>query len=769
MKVDIAYNEKKKGIELIFSEKLSVEQTEYLETIGFKQAFHNPLKWYVSKHPSYKQFAEDLKIALKKEAPIESVRLTPSYEPTIANIDRSNFSLVTIYYQNEDDVIAKEFVVFDPYKNVAKQIAHQFAGNEYKEAFKQLEVFPRNYKRKARTLFKAGQYIASPKSESKLNPKESNKPKENLVWVVFDSKGEIDSLQLTRDKAKEYINRRPAYCKNLMYFESMSTLQANELLENKKVGTLSKFDIDFRMELISEELNQISRVLKRHNLFEPNGQINQNHLEEIAKMDHNLFQDLLRKSEEWEQRISEWQNLGRIKYSVHLDSFSDVKNEEHISTNTPANLLVDETIKDSNNPVSNTKDWELTPLEYQQMRAMEKTGDAMILDAHDRHEHEKIVARALSEGKEVPTSVLDHYPWLIPAPLIVKTEQEDKYAYIDLVVANLHEMYAEGKRPTKGQIEKLAKELNVPNMGMMWEAAELSWLIWYKQIYQNGYSFNERLKSMVHFWDNLQPTFAYSDSSKELYKQYSTSCPISAIVAQYTCMDSAESIFEPSAGNGLLIIGAKTSKTHVNEIDQTRLASLRFQGFEKITSLNASQPFPDEMTKNYDVVVTNPPFSTWDDEKFDKELIIRKYFNNHVGLAKHIRMEHMMAGLALNCLKDTGKAAIIIMGHIYFGHDGFVAKYRPFFNWLFRHYLVDDVINLNSYKLYNKQGAVEKTMLILVGGRKNEPVGVAPTKREKPQFEEVVDSFNSLWKRVEPHVDCEIDNVIKQLEIEIAI
>ncbi len=769
MKVDLAYNEKKKGIELIFSEKLSAEQTEYLETIGFKQAFHTPLKWYVSKHPSYKQFAEDLKIALKKGAPIESVLLTPSYKPSIANIDKSKFSLVTIYYQIDDEVIAKEFVVFDPYKNVAKQIAHQFAGNEYKEAFKQLEVFPRNYKRKARTLFKAGQYIASPKSDSKLNPKESNKPKENLVWVVFDSKGEIDSLQLTRDKAKEYINRRPAYCKNLMYFETMSMLQANELLENKKVGTLSKFDIDFRMELISEELNQISRVLKRHNLFEPNGQINQNHLEEIAKMDHNLFQDLLRKSEEWEQRISEWQNLGRIKYSVHLDSFSDVKNEEHISTNTPANLMVDETVKDSNNPVSNTKDWELTPLEYQQMRAMEKTGDAMILDAHDRHEHEKIVEQALSEEKEVPTSVLDHYPWLIPEPLIVKTQQEDKYAYIDLVVANLHEMYADGKRPTKGQIEKLAKELYVPNMGMMWEAAELSWLIWYKQIYQNGYSFNERLKSMVHFWDNLQPTFAYSDSSKELYKQYSTSCPISAIVAQYTCMDSAESIFEPSAGNGLLIIGAKTSKTHVNEIDQTRLASLRFQGFEKITSLNASQPFPDEMTKNYDVVVTNPPFSTWDDEKFDKELIIRKYFNNHVGLAKHIRMEHMMAGLALNCLKDTGKAAIIIMGHIYFGHDGFVAKYRPFFNWLFRHYLVDDVINLNSYKLYNKQGAVEKTMLILVGGRKNEPVGVAPTKREKPQFEEVADSFNGLWERVEPHVDCEIDYVIKQLEIEIAI
>ena len=346
-------------------------------------------------------------------------------------------------------------------------------------------------------------------------------------------------------------------------------------------------------------------------------------------------------------------------------------------------------------------------------------------------------------------------------------EADKKYDYLDKVVAHLSEMYADEKRPTKGYIQKLQATLGVPNLGMMWEAAELSWLQWYKMLYFQSRPFESILNQMIYFWNKVQPTYAYSDSSKEIYKQYSTPCPISAIIAQYTRMKTAENIFEPSAGNGLLLVGADERKTHVNEIDQSRLASLRYQGFSKITSYNAAKPFPKEMTHKYDVVVTNPPFARWEDDKYDKEFIVRTYFHNQIGLAKHIRLEHMMAGLALHTMKDTGRAAIIIMGHIYFDKDGFIAKYRPFFNWLFRHYKVDDVINMNSFKLYNKQGAVEKTMLILIGGRKDTPEGVAPKKEQAPYLEDMVNSFSELWNRVKSHLDYTLDTVIEQLKIEL--
>ncbi|MBL6447889.1 hypothetical protein JMN32_16340, partial [Fulvivirga sp. 29W222] len=77
-----------------------------------------------------------------------------------------------------------------------------------------------------------------------------------------------------------------------------------------------------------------------------------------------------------------------------------------------------------------------------------------------------------------------------------------------------------------------------------------------------------------------------------------------------------------------------------------------------------------------------------------------------------------------------------------------------------------DVINLNSYNLYNKQGAIEKTMLILIAGRKAEPSGVAPIKDEAPSLEGMVNNFSELWERVSSHIMHPLEKVIQQLKIE---
>lgn len=359
-----------------------------------------------------------------------------------------------------------------------------------------------------------------------------------------------------------------------------------------------------------------------------------------------------------------------------------------------------------------------------------------------------------------------HTPELLPQPATEPEAGPSGSDYLDLVVAHIHDMFSEGQRPTKGQIEKLGSQLQIPNRGLLWEAVELAWLLWYRMIYRQNNPFEIRLHQMIRFWQNLQPTYAYSDSSKELYRQYSTPCPIGAIVAQYTGMDSAQKIFEPSAGNGLFLVGADPQKTHVNEIDASRRASLEFQGYAHITRYNAAEAFPPEMTGTFDVIVTNPPFSKWEEEEFDKVRIVQKYFGGQVGL-KQLRLEHLMAGLALDTLKDEGRAAIIIMGHIYFDTNGYIAKYRGFFNWLYRHYYVDDVINLNGFKLYNKQGAIEKTMLILIRGRKQVPTGVAPLQNQAPWLDNVVDSFDQLWERVRPHIYYSTETIIQQLQIEL--
>jgi type I restriction-modification system DNA methylase subunit len=231
-------------------------------------------------------------------------------------------------------------------------------------------------------------------------------------------------------------------------------------------------------------------------------------------------------------------------------------------------------------------------------------------------------------------------------------------------------------------------------------------------------------------------------------------------------MATAASIFEPSAGNGLLVMGADPKKTHVNEIDHSRRKSLEYQGFKTITHWNASAPFPKTLDRSFDVVVTNPPFAPWEAPLFDKKRIIRDYFNNQQIAVRHMRLEHLMVGLALHTLKDSGKAAMICMGHISFGLDGHIAKYPRFFNWLYRHYRVDDIINLNSFALYNKQGTVKETMLILVSGRKPKPKGAAPRQSEAPYLADMVNSFEEVWQRVSSHIKSPLEVLIQKLKIE---
>lgn len=73
-------------------------------------------------------------------------------------------------------------------------------------------------------------------------------------------------------------------------------------------------------------------------------------------------------------------------------------------------------------------------------------------------------------------------------------------------------------------------------------------------------------------------------------------------------------------------------------------------------------------------------------------------------------------------------------------------KNRIFFNYLYSHYFVSDVILIDGHSLYSKQGTSFDVRLILINGRKAKPKGVAPLKNE--QLSEVVYDFDRLYSRV---------------------
>ncbi len=228
-----------------------------------------------------------------------------------------------------------------------------------------------------------------------------------------------------------------------------------------------------------------------------------------------------------------------------------------------------------------------------------------------------------------------------------------------------------------------------------------------------------------------QPSLNQRDSERVIKQQYSTPAPYAFLASMYVKGDGKEikSALEPSAGNGMLTIGLPKEVVHVNDIDAQRLANLRRQGFENVTSQDGTQPFAD---KDVDVVITNPPFGTVPPKDYDGYKISS--------------LEGQMAINALESMKDNGRAAIIIGGKTEYAKNGSLnPKDKAFLGYLYSHYNVEDVINVDG-SLFAKQGTTFPTRIILINGRRYDENTFPPVK-DKARAETVKD-YDELYKRI---------------------
>ena len=175
MKVDISINTNKSGIELRFDEKPAPDTTSQLKAVGFKYSYRQNM-WYAVKTDSTTQFANNLKAALESGETTIAVKIKPSYAASEENITKKNFSYVTIALkEKEGDLSWENYIVFEPSRNVAQQIASEFAKEKFGEALSSVKIYPRNYLRKARQLFKEGKIIDG-KEEQKETTLKERKP-----------------------------------------------------------------------------------------------------------------------------------------------------------------------------------------------------------------------------------------------------------------------------------------------------------------------------------------------------------------------------------------------------------------------------------------------------------------------------------------------------------------------------------------------------------------------------------------------------------------
>lgn len=244
----------------------------------------------------------------------------------------------------------------------------------------------------------------------------------------------------------------------------------------------------------------------------------------------------------------------------------------------------------------------------------------------------------------------------------------------------------------------------------------------------------EKFKRIKTLYEN-QPSLNQRDSERVMKQQYSTPAPYAFLADMYVKGNGKviESALEPSAGNGMLTIGLPMDKVHVNDIDAQRLANLRRQGFKNVTNQDGTQPFADN---DVDVVVTNPPFGSATPKEYDGYKISS--------------LEGQMAINALESMKDDGRAAIIIGGKTEYAKNGSLnPKDKAFLGYLYSHYNVEDVINVDG-GLYAKQGTSYPTRIILINGRRLDENAFPPVK-DKARAEAVKD-YDELYKRIEDDI-----------------
>lgn len=194
---------------------------------------------------------------------------------------------------------------------------------------------------------------------------------------------------------------------------------------------------------------------------------------------------------------------------------------------------------------------------------------------------------------------------------------------------------------------------------------------------------------------------------------YSTPLPIAYVASRLAGVSEAGTVYEPTAGNGALLIEAAPRSVIANELDGDRAQALREQGFS-VTQDDASE-FARSPTN--DAVIANPPFGAVKNaDGSGRRWAIR---DGGRVLFDTPDIDQAIAWKALLGMKSNGRAVLIVGApndKIQDRTKGYVAGAKQkFYYALYNHYNVVGHYTLSG-DLYAKQGAQWPVDLIVIDG-----------------------------------------------------
>ncbi|MDR1521065.1 MAG: hypothetical protein LBU23_13130, partial [Planctomycetota bacterium] len=148
-----------------------------------------------------------------------------------------------------------------------------------------------------------------------------------------------------------------------------------------------------------------------------------------------------------------------------------------------------------------------------------------------------------------------------------------------------------------------------------------------------------------------QPGLNSRTSTSVAQQAYSTPIPLAFLASRLAGIDAATTVYEPTAGNGALLIEANPEKVAANEINPPRLAALKAQGF-RISENDAAEHQP---IYEVDRVIANPPFGTTKGPDGNTKSW------KVLGLETS-QIDHAIALRALGAMKENGRGVLIIGG-----------------------------------------------------------------------------------------------------------
>jgi hypothetical protein len=235
------------------------------------------------------------------------------------------------------------------------------------------------------------------------------------------------------------------------------------------------------------------------------------------------------------------------------------------------------------------------------------------------------------------------------------------------------------------------------------EALEHAIVLHARDIVAQGASPRATFSKLLKLYE-AQPNLNIRTSTSMANQAYSTPAPLAYVASQLAGITPNSEVYEPTAGNGMLLIAANPEHTQANELNPDRAAALKQQGFQ-VTGKDATATNVAP-AKQSDVVIANPPFGSIKENGSTAKVAVDGY--------KIGQIDHLIAARALDAMRQDGRAVLILGASKVAG--GMNTDDRIFFNWLYSHYNVVSHFEVDG-DLYARQGAGWPVRVITIDGR----------------------------------------------------